>query len=131
MHEPGDARCRVCCSSQLAVSETAVLLHPPLPSAGVSIGMKRGCHQNDSLADGYSQRAETSPPGGLCGVLLIDAARRPAVLQVQVHEEHVFRGVHVHRAPVRSQLAEGETVILLHPPLHLVGVSTGVERGCQ
>ena len=26
---------------------------PPLHLAGVSIGMKRGCQQNDSLADGY------------------------------------------------------------------------------
>ena len=28
-------------------------------------------------------------------------------------------------------VAAGDTVILLHPPPHLVGVSTGVERGCQ
>ena len=33
--------------------ETAVLLHPPLPLVGVSIGMERGCQHNDStLADG-------------------------------------------------------------------------------
>ena len=38
----------------LAVGETSViLLHPPLPLLGVSIGMGRGCQQNDSLADGY------------------------------------------------------------------------------
>ena len=30
-----------------------------------------------------------------------------------------------------SCLAAGETVILLHPPLSLVGVSIGMERGCQ
>ena len=36
----------------LAVGETVILLHPPLPLVGVSIGMERGCHQNDSLADG-------------------------------------------------------------------------------
>ena len=38
--------------SHLAVGETVTLLHPPLPLAGVSIRMERGCQQNDSLADG-------------------------------------------------------------------------------
>ena len=37
----------------LAVGETVILLHPPLPLVGVSIGKNRGCQQNDSLADGY------------------------------------------------------------------------------
>ena len=37
---------------RLAVGETVILLHPPLPLLGVSIGIKGGCHQNDSLADG-------------------------------------------------------------------------------
>ena len=42
-----DARVR------LAVGETSViLLHPPLPSVGVSIVMERERQQNDSLADG-------------------------------------------------------------------------------
>ena len=36
----------------LAVSETVILLHPPLTSVGVSIGMERERQQNDSLADG-------------------------------------------------------------------------------
>ena len=36
----------------LAVGETVILLHPPLPLVGVSIGMERGCQQNDSPADG-------------------------------------------------------------------------------
>ena len=36
----------------LAVGETDILLHPPVPLSGVSIGINRGCHQNDSLADG-------------------------------------------------------------------------------
>ena len=31
----------------LAVGETVILLHPPLPVAGVSIGMERECQQND------------------------------------------------------------------------------------
>ena len=35
-----------------AVGETVILLHPPLPLAGVSIRMERGRQQNDSLADG-------------------------------------------------------------------------------
>ena len=36
----------------LAVGETVILLHSPLPSVGVSIWMERGCQQNDGLADG-------------------------------------------------------------------------------
>ena len=39
-------------SPGLAVGETVILLHPPLPLLGVSIGMERGCQQNDSIADG-------------------------------------------------------------------------------
>ena len=40
----------------LAVGETfVILLHRPLPAAGVSTGMERGCQQNDSLADGYGR----------------------------------------------------------------------------
>ena len=35
-----------------AVDETVILLHPPLPLAGVSIGMDRRCQQNDSLVRG-------------------------------------------------------------------------------
>ena len=34
----------------LAVDETVILLHPPLPLAGVSIGINRGCH--DSIVHG-------------------------------------------------------------------------------
>ena len=30
-----------------------------------------------------------------------------------------------------AALAVGETVILLHPPLRVVGVSIWVKRGCQ
>ena len=37
----------------LAVDETVILLHPPLPVAGVSIVMERERQQNDSLVDGY------------------------------------------------------------------------------
>ena len=36
----------------LAIGEIVILLHPPLPLAGVSIRMERGCQRNDSLADG-------------------------------------------------------------------------------
>ena len=34
-----------CClmGEEIAVGETVILLHPPLPLAGVSIGMERGC----------------------------------------------------------------------------------------
>ena len=39
--------------ASLAVGETALLLHPPLPLVGVSTGMERGCQHNDrTLADG-------------------------------------------------------------------------------
>ena len=38
--------------SAVAVGETVILLHPPLSLVGVLIGIKRGCHQNESLADG-------------------------------------------------------------------------------
>ena len=36
----------------IALGETVILLHPPLPLAGFSIGMQKGRQQNDSLADG-------------------------------------------------------------------------------
>ena len=36
----------------VAIGETVVLLHLPLPLAGVSIGMQEGRQQNDSLTDG-------------------------------------------------------------------------------
>ena len=35
--------------ARMAVCETVILLHPPLPLVGISIGMERGCQQNDSL----------------------------------------------------------------------------------
>ena len=37
---------------QLAVGETVILLHPPLPVVVFSIVMQRGRQQNDSLAGG-------------------------------------------------------------------------------
>ena len=36
----------------LAVGETVIPPHLPLPLAVFSIGMERGCQQNDRLADG-------------------------------------------------------------------------------
>ena len=38
--------------ASLAVGETVILLHPPLPLVGVSIWMQRECQQNDSFANG-------------------------------------------------------------------------------
>ena len=35
----------------LAVGEAVILLHPPPPLVGVSIGMERERHKNDSLAN--------------------------------------------------------------------------------
>ena len=55
---PHQSPCRRPCLSRrgrlLAVGETVILLHPPLPLVGVSIGMERGRQQNDrTLADGH------------------------------------------------------------------------------
>ena len=38
---------------RVAPDETVILLHPPVSLYGVSIGINRGCRQNDSLANGY------------------------------------------------------------------------------
>ena len=38
--------------SKVAVGETVISPHPPLPLVGVAIGHQRPCQQNDSLADG-------------------------------------------------------------------------------
>ena len=48
----GDAQSPGTARPRLAVGETVILLHPPLPLVGVSIWMERGCQSNDSLADG-------------------------------------------------------------------------------
>ena len=47
-----DAENAVLERQHLAVGEAVILLHTLLPLVGVSIGTKRRCHQNDSLADG-------------------------------------------------------------------------------
>ena len=39
-------------TAAIAVGETVILLHPPLPLVGVPIGMERERQQNDSLANG-------------------------------------------------------------------------------
>ena len=39
----------------LAIDETVILLHPPLPLVGVSIVMERERQQNNSLVNGYSE----------------------------------------------------------------------------
>ena len=39
-------------AASVAIGETIILLHPPLPSVGVSIWMERERQQTDSLADG-------------------------------------------------------------------------------
>ena len=47
-------RWTACCTNtaRLAIDETVILLHPPLPLVGVSIAMEREHQQNDSLANG-------------------------------------------------------------------------------
>ena len=45
----------------LAVGETVILRHPPLPVLSVSIGMERERQQNDrTFADGYRHRGPTA-----------------------------------------------------------------------
>ena len=41
-----------------AVGETVILLTPPLPLVAVSIGMERGCQQNDSPAERLGRAVE-------------------------------------------------------------------------
>ena len=71
-------------ASDLAVDETVILLHPPLPLAGVSIVMERGCQQNDSLVRGYFRprlvRAEYGPSSRLRPALRAAAAVPPPPL---------------------------------------------------
>ena len=43
--------------TRLAVGETVILLHPPLPLAGVSTVMERERQQNDRLVNGYTRRS--------------------------------------------------------------------------
>ena len=44
-------------AKRVAVGETVFLLHPPLPLSGVSIGMWRGCQQDEESADGPASGA--------------------------------------------------------------------------
>ena len=48
----------------IAIGETVILLHSPLPLVGVSIEMVRECQQNDSLAEVLLLMSHTSwtPP---------------------------------------------------------------------
>ena len=46
-----------------AVDEPVILLHPALPSVGVSIVMERERQQNDSLIRGYRRRTDRRRPG--------------------------------------------------------------------
>ena len=48
---PGHVKA-IAAAAGLAVGETVILLHPPLPLLGVSIGTERKRQQNDSLANG-------------------------------------------------------------------------------
>ena len=54
---------RTCAGSRLAVDETVILLHPRLPSVGVSIVMERERQQIESPVSGYSRPARGSPSG--------------------------------------------------------------------
>ena len=100
--------------------------------------------QNDRLVNGYSQLARGQ------------ASRRPSRLPARCYmvacqtqgftlwqSKHTPYGVQaatnwrggkgdvLKEFVAAAKLAVGETVILLHPPLSLVGVSIWMERGCQ
>ena len=63
-------------SSCLAVGETVNLMTPPLALVGASIGIERGCHQNDkTLADGSSCRTNE-----VC--MLSSKIRSPAISSI-------------------------------------------------
>ena len=65
-----------------AVGETVILLHPPpLPLLGVSIGIKRGCQRNDSLADGYFWWAADRV--GVRMAAWVDAVEQRGIVHVQ------------------------------------------------
>ena len=49
-HLPAPVCTRV--KALLAIGETVILMAPPVPLVVVSLGINRGCRQNDSLADG-------------------------------------------------------------------------------
>ena len=56
-------------AAKVAVDETVILLRPPLPLAGVSIGMERERQKNDSHVNGYAKgrlivKLLDSPDGG-------------------------------------------------------------------
>ena len=60
--------------ARIAVGETVILLHPPLPLPGVSVGMERGCHQNDrTLADGGQALIKEAIFKTIVGILCIAA----------------------------------------------------------
>ena len=48
-NEPGGAGNSGFRMTELAIGKTVILLHPPLPLTGVSIGMQKGSQQNDIL----------------------------------------------------------------------------------
>ena len=50
--------------AHLAVDETVILLHPPLPLVGVSIAMERERQQNDGL-EAILARRPTAPKNSL------------------------------------------------------------------
>ena len=141
-------------SNQVAVGDIGILLHPPLPLAGVSIGTQKGRQQNDNLADGYNQGAKTGPwsatdfEGGTRGgtpLVLYKKGSAGALRTVVMSPLDNFMAATI-ASPATDLfvgadqtmvsaagvfVAVGETVILLHPPLPLVGVSIWTKRGCQ
>ena len=74
----------------LAVGETVILLHLPVPLVGVSIVMERERQQNDSLVRGYVHQP---------AVPLAERRDRVVGLQHRVSREHLAVDEHCHLIP--------------------------------
>ena len=78
-----------------------------------------------------SVEAPTKTVRGLQQNDSIGIAASHALRHLESDEERNRRPQRDRGAKDALDLAVGETVSLLHPPLPLVGVSMGIERGCQ
>ena len=97
--------------ARAATDGTAILLHPSLLLAGVSMVMERRCQQN-------SRRAAVDETAILTGTLSTQLLIRLLKGEGSAAER-------------LARAATDETAILLHPSLLLVGVPMVMERRCQ
>ena len=85
-------------------ADTPLFISTETPARG-----RGGVQQNDSLADGQGGGQPEHTPSA---------------------RDTVASWAALNRCSRQAPAANGETVILLHPPLPLAGVSIGMERGC-